>query len=163
MFKQIELTYNFDALEPNIDAKTMEIHYGKHHAAYTNNLNDTLKNNAPQFLEKPIEEILANLDVLPEEIRGAVRNNGGGYYNHNLYFEIMAPNAGGAPTGELAEKINEAFGSFEAFKEKFAQAAATRFGSGWAWLVVNKDGKLKVTSTANQDNPLMTGATSCGC
>ena len=163
MFKQIELTYNFDALEPNIDAKTMEIHYGKHHAAYTNNLNDTLKNNAPQFLEKPIEEILANLDVLPEEIRGAVRNNGGGYYNHNLYFEIMAPNAGGAPTGELAEKINEAFGSFEAFKEKFAQAAATRFGSGWAWLVVKKDGKLKVTSTANQDNPLMPGATPCGC
>ena len=163
MFKQIELTYNFDALEPNIDAKTMEIHYGKHHAAYTNNLNDTLKNNAPQFLEKPIEEILANLDVLPEEIRGAVRNNGGGYYNHNLYFEIMAPNAGGAPTGELAEKINEAFGSFEAFKEKFAQAAATRFGSGWAWLVVNKDGKLKVTSTANQDCPLMYNVTPCSC
>ena len=144
MFKQIELSYNFDALEPNIDAKTMEIHYGKHHAAYTNNLNDALKNNAPQFLEKPIEEILANLEVLPEQIRGAVRNNGGGFYNHNLYFEIMGPNAGGEPTGELAEKIKEAFGSFDAF-------------------VVNKDGKLKVTSTANQDNPLMPGATSCGC
>lgn len=163
MFKQIELSYNFDALEPNIDAKTMEIHYGKHHAAYTNNLNDALKNNAPQFLEKPIEEILANLEVLPEQIRGAVRNNGGGFYNHNLYFEIMGPNAGGEPTGELAEKINETFGSFDAFKEEFAKAAATRFGSGWAWLVVNKDGKLKVTSTANQDNPLMPGVTPCGC
>ena len=163
MFKQIELSYNFDALEPNIDAKTMEIHYGKHHAAYTNNLNDALKNNAPQFLEKPIEEILANLEVLPEQSRGAVRNNGGGFYNHNLYFEIMGPNAGGEPTGELAEKINEAFGSFDAFKEEFAKAAATRFGSGWAWLVVNKDGKLKVTSTANQDNPLMPGVTPCGC
>ena len=163
MFKQIELSYNFDALEPNIDAKTMEIHYGKHHAAYTNNLNDALKNNAPQFLEKPIEEILANLEVLPEQIRGAVRNNGGGLYNHNLYFEIMGPNAGGEPTGELAEKINETFGSFDAFKEEFAKAAATRFGSGWAWLVVNKDGKLKVTSTANQDNPLMPGVTPCGC
>jgi len=138
MFKQIELSYNFDALEPNIDAKTMEIHYGKHHAAYTNNLNDALKNNAPQFLEKPIEEILANLEVLPEQIRGAVRNNGGGFYNHNLYFEIMGPNAGGEPTGELAEKIKEAFGSFDAFKEEFSKAAATRFGSGWAWLVVNK-------------------------
>ena len=146
MFKQIELSYNFDALEPNIDAKTMEIHYGKHHAAYTNNLNDVLKNNAPQFLEKPIEEILANLEVLPEQIRGAVRNN-----------------AGGEPKGELAEKINEAFGSFNKFKEEFAKAAATRFGSGWAWLVVNKDGKLKVTSTANQDNPLMPGVTPCGC
>ena len=121
MFKQIELSYNFDALEPNIDAKTMEIHYGKHHAAYTNNLNDALKNNAPQFLEKPIEEILANLEVLPEQIRGAVRNNGGGFYNHNLYFEIMGPNAGGEPTGELAEKINEKFGSFEEFKEKFQE------------------------------------------
>ena len=106
MFKQIELPYGFDALEPSIDTKTMEIHYGKHHAAYTNNLNDALKNNAPQFLEKPIEEILANLEVLPEQIRGAVRNNGGGFYNHNLYFEIMGPNAGGEPTGELAEKIN---------------------------------------------------------
>ena len=163
MFKQIELSYKFDALEPNIDAKTMEIHYGKHHATYTNNLNDTLKNNAPEFLEKPIEEILANLEILPESIRGTVRNNGGGFYNHNLYFEIMGPNAGEEPTGELAEKINEAFGNFETFKEEFSKAAATRFGSGWAWLVVNKNGKLKVTSTANQDNPSIPGATACGC
>ncbi len=163
MFKQIELSYEFDALEPNIDARTMKIHYGKHYATYTNNLNDTLKNNAPEFLEKPIEEILENLKILPESIRRAVRNNGGGFYNHNLYFEIIGPNAGGEPTGELAEKINEAFGSFETFKEEFSKAAATRFGSGWAWLVVNKDGKLKVTSTANQDNPLIPGVTTCEC
>ena len=159
MFKQIELSYKFDALEPNIDTKTMEIHYGKHHAAYTNNLNDALKNNAPEFLEKSIEEILSNLDALPEAIRGAVRNNGGGFYNHNLYFTVMGQNAGGEPTGELAEKINEKFGSFEEFKAEFSKAAATRFGSGWAWLVVNKDGKLKVTSTANQDTPISEGKT----
>ena len=163
MFEQVKLPYAFDALEPNIDTKTMEIHYGKHHAAYTNNLNDALKNNAPEFLEKPIEEILSNLDALPEAIRGAVRNNGGGFYNHNHYFTVMGPNAGGEPTGELAEKINEKFGSFEEFKAEFSKAAATRFGSGWAWLVVNKKGELRVTSTANQDNPLMPGATCCPC
>ncbi len=163
MFEQVKLPYAFDALEPNIDTRTMEIHYGKHHAAYTNNLNDALKNNAPEFLEKPIEEILSNLDALPEAIRGAVRNNGGGFYNHNLYFTVMGPNAGGEPTGELAEKINEKFGSFEEFKTEFSKAAATRFGSGWAWLVVNKKGELRVTSTANQDNPLMSGATCCPC
>ena len=163
MFEQVKLPYAFDALEPNIDTKTMEIHYGKHHAAYTNNLNDALKNNAPEFLEKPIEEILSNLDALPEAIRGAVRNNGGGFYNHNLYFTVMGQNAGGEPTGELAEKINEKFGSFEEFKAEFSKAAATRFGSGWAWLVVNKDGKLEVTSTANQDNPLLEGKTAILC
>lgn len=163
MFEQVKLPYAFDALEPNIDTKTMEIHYGKHHAAYTNNLNDALKNNAPEFLEKSIEEILSNLDALPEAIRGGVRNNGGGFYNHNLYFTVMGPNAGGEPTGELAEKINEKFGSFEEFKTEFSKAAATRFGSGWAWLVVNKKGELRVTSTANQDNPLMPGATCCPC
>ena len=162
MFKQIELPYGFDALEPSIDTKTMEIHYGKHHAAYTNNLNDALKNNAPEFLEKSIEEILSNLDALPEAIRGAVRNNGGGFYNHNLYFTVMGPNAGGEPTGELAEKINEKFGSFEEFKAEFSKAAATRFGSGWAWLVVNKDGKLEIGSTPNQDNPLMPKQTISG-
>ena len=155
MFKQIELTYNFDALEPNIDAKTMEIHYGKHHAAYTNNLNDTLKNNAPQFLEKPIEEILANLDVLPEEIRGAVRNNGGGFYNHNLYFSTLSPNGGGKPKGELLAQIEKEFNDFEALKDALSQAGATRFGSGWAWLSTNKKGELKVTSSPNQDNPIM--------
>lgn len=162
MFEQVKLPYALDALEPNIDAKTMEIHYGKHHAAYTNNLNDALKNNAPEFLEKSIEEIVSNLEALPEEIRGAVRNNGGGFYNHNLFFTVIGPNGGGQPTGELAEKINETFGSFDAFKEEFAKAAATRFGSGWAWLIVNKEGNLKVTSTPNQDNPLMPCTCSCG-
>jgi len=120
MFEQVKLPYAYDALEPNIDAKTMEIHYTKHHAAYTNNLNDTLKNKAPEFLNKPIEEILGNLEVLPEEIRTAVRNNGGGFYNHNLYFTVISPNGGGEPTGELAQKINETFGSFQAFKDEFA-------------------------------------------
>ena len=162
-FELPNLPYAFDALEPNIDKATMQIHYGKHHAAYTNNLNDALKNSAPEFLEKSIEEILGNLEALPEAIRGAVRNNGGGFYNHNLYFTIIGPNTGGQPSGELAEKINESFGSFDAFKEEFSKAAATRFGSGWAWLVVNKKGDLKVTSTANQDNPLMPGTTTCGC
>ena len=145
MFEQVKLPYAYDALEPNIDAKTMEIHYTKHYAAYTNNLNDALKNNAPEFLNKSIEEILGNLDALPEEIRAGVRNNGGG-----------------EPTGELAQKINEAFGSFQGFKDEFSKAAATRFGSGWAWLIVNKKGELKVRSTANQDNPLIPGAT-CEC
>ena len=159
MFKQVELKYTYNALEPHIDAKTMEIHYSKHHAAYTNNLNDLLEKNAPEFLEKSIEELLANLDSLPESIRTGVRNNGGGYYNHNLYFSIMGPNAGGAPTGELAEKINEAFGSFDNFKTEIAKAGATRFGSGWAWLCV-KDGKLSVCSTPNQDVSLMKGV---GC
>ncbi len=161
MFEQIKLPYGFDALEPHIDTKTMEIHYGKHHAAYTNNLNDALKNNAPEFLEKTIEEIVSNLDALPEGIRAAVRNNGGGFYNHNLYFTVIGPNGGGVPAGELGDKITETFGSFEAFKDEFSKAAATRFGSGWAWLIVNKEGKLKVTSTPNQDNPLMSG--NCPC
>ena len=156
MFKQVELKYAYNALEPHIDAKTMEIHYTKHHAAYTNNLNDLLSKNAPEFLDKSIEEVLANLDSLPEAIRAGVRNNGGGLFNHNLYFSIMAPNAGGAPTGELAEKINEAFGSFDNFKTEIAKAGATRFGSGWAWLCV-KDGKLSVCSTPNQDVPIMSG------
>lgn len=163
MFEQVKLPYAFDALEPSIDTATMEIHYGKHHAAYTTNLNAALKDNAPEFLEKSIEEIISNLDALPESIRGAVRNNGGGFYNHNLFFTVIGPNAGGEPTGELAEKINEKFGSFEEFKAEFSKAATTRFGSGWAWLVVNKKGELKVTSTANQDNPLMPGTTPCPC
>ena len=160
MFKQVELKYAYNALEPHIDAKTMEIHYTKHHAAYTNNLNDLLSKNAPEFLDKSIEEVLDNLDSLPEAIRAGVRNNGGGLFNHNLYFSIMAPNAGGAPTGELAEKINEAFGSFDNFKTEIAKAGATRFGSGWAWLCV-KDGKLSVCSTPNQDVPIMSGV-GCG-
>lgn len=151
-FELPKLPYAFDALEPHIDARTMEIHHDKHHAAYTNNLNSAIEGTELEGLS--IEEILVKGFDKP-----AVRNNGGGYYNHNLFWEIMSPNGGGEPTGELADAINAAFGSFEGFKEKFAQAAATRFGSGWAWLCV-KDGKLEVCSTANQDNPLMPGV---GC
>jgi len=151
-FELPKLPYAFDALEPHIDARTMEIHHDKHHAAYTNNLNAAIEGTELEGLS--IEEILVKGIDKP-----AVRNNGGGYYNHNLFWEIMSPNGGGEPTGELADAINAAFGSFEGFKEKFTQAAATRFGSGWAWLCV-KDGKLEVCSTANQDNPLMPGV---GC
>ena len=151
-FELPKLPYAFDALEPHIDAKTMEIHHDKHHAAYTNNLNAAIEGTDLAGLS--IEEILVKGMDKP-----AVRNNGGGYYNHNLFWETMSPNGGGEPKGELAEAINEAFGSFEAFKEKFSQAAATRFGSGWAWLCV-KDGKLEVCSTPNQDYPLMPGV---GC
>lgn len=146
-FELPKLPYAYDALEPHIDAKTMEIHHSKHHAAYTNNLNAAIEGTDLEGLT--IEEILVKGMDKP-----AVRNNGGGFYNHNLFWEIMSPNGGGEPTGELAAAINEAFGSFEGFKEKFAQAAATRFGSGWAWLCV-KDGKLEICSTPNQDNPLM--------
>ncbi|HUH34440.1 MAG TPA: superoxide dismutase [Moheibacter sp.] len=146
-FELPKLPYAFDALEPNIDAKTMEIHHGKHHAAYTNNLNAAIEGTDLAGLS--IEEILQKGMDKP-----AVRNNGGGYYNHNLFWTIMAPNGGGNPSGELAEAIDAAFGSFENFKDEFSKAAATRFGSGWAWLVV-KDGKLEVCSTPNQDNPLM--------
>ena len=146
-FELPKLPYAYDALEPHIDARTMEIHHSKHHQAYITNLNAAI---AGTDLEgKTIEEILQNCADKP-----AVRNNGGGFWNHNLFWEVMAPNAGGQPTGELAEAINVAFGSFEAFKEEFAKAGATRFGSGWAWLCV-ENGKLVVCSTANQDNPLM--------
>lgn len=146
-FELPNLPYAYDALEPHIDARTMEIHHSKHHQAYITNLNAAI---AGTDLEgKSIEEILQNCKDKP-----AVRNNGGGFWNHNLFWEVMAPNAGGVPTGELAEAINTAFGSFDAFKEEFAKAGATRFGSGWAWLCV-EGGKLVVCSTANQDNPLM--------
>jgi len=147
-FELPQLPYAYDALEPHIDARTMEIHHGKHHAGYTNNLNNAI---AGTDLEgKSIEDILANLDMN----NGAVRNNGGGYYNHDLFWKVMSPNGGGNPTGAVADAINAAFGSYDAFKDEFAKAAATRFGSGWAWLCV-KDGKLEVCSTPNQDNPLM--------
>jgi Fe-Mn family superoxide dismutase len=143
------LPYSYNALEPYVDAKTMEIHYSKHHQAYTTNLNKAI---AGTNLEgKSIEEILLNLDMN----NAALRNNGGGYYNHNLFWEVMAPNAGGLPTGDLAKAIDEAYGSYDGFKEVFAKAAATRFGSGWAWLCVHKGGKVEVCSTPNQDNPLM--------
>ena len=149
MFTLPALPYAYNALEPYIDARTMEIHHTKHHNADTTNLNAAL---APAGVEgKSIEEILTNLDMN----NAALRNNAGGFYNHNLFWEIMSPNGGGKPTGELAKAIDEAFGSFEGFKEAFSKAAATRFGSGWAWLCVHKGGKVEICSTANQDNPLM--------
>jgi Fe-Mn family superoxide dismutase len=151
------LAYPSDALEPYIDKQTMEIHHGKHYAAYVNNYNDALKK-APQLDGKPLHEVLANnLAIVPEDVKTAVRNNGGGAHNHALFWEILGPKAGGKPTGHLAKAIDEAFGSFDAFKEKFETAAKTRFGSGWAWLV-KKGAKLEVISTANQDSPLMEGA-----
>ncbi len=150
-----ELPYGYDALEPYIDTCTMFIHHTKHHAGYTNKLNAPLAKH-PEWEAKSIEEILGNLDAVPEDIRTAVRNNGGGYYNHALFWTVMSPNGGGEPQGALRQAIDAAFGSFEAFKEAFTKAALGRFGSGWAWLVVT-DGGLVVTSTPNQDNPLMKG------
>ena len=147
-FELEKLPYAFDALEPHIDARTMEIHHGKHHAAYTTNLNAAIAGTALEG--KSIEDILKNLDMN----NMAVRNNGGGFYNHNLFWKVMSPNGGGNPTGPVADAINSTFGSYEAFKEQFSKAAATRFGSGWAWLCVN-GGKLEICSTPNQDNPLM--------
>ena len=155
MFKQIELPYKFDALEPHIDALTMETHYTKHHAAYTNNFNNALKS-LPQFDQMLAEDILAKLDEIDDEaLKNTVRNNGGGYWNHNLYFSIMAPKGTKEPQGELAEAINEAFGSLDNLKEELAKLANTRFGSGWAWLSTDSEGKLYASSTPNQDNPLM--------
>ncbi|RAL25586.1 superoxide dismutase [Thermoflavimicrobium daqui] len=150
------LPYAKDALEPHFDALTMEIHHDRHHATYVNNLNAALEGQEA-LAAKSIEDLISDLNAVPESIRTAVRNNGGGHANHTLFWEILSPNGGGEPTGELATAINETFGSFDKFKELFADAAVKRFGSGWAWLVV-KDGKLAVTSTANQDNPLMEGA-----
>lgn len=148
-FELPKLNYAFDALEPNIDAKTMEIHYGKHHNGYTNNLNNIISGTENEG--KSIEEILKSLDLN----NSGLRNNGGGYYNHNLFWEIMGPNSGGNPAGEIGESINSNFGSYENFKDEFSKAAATRFGSGWAWLCAHDDDKLEICSTANQDNPLM--------
>ena len=148
-FKLPELPYAYDALAPHIDARTMEIHHGKHHNGYTNKLNAAI---AGTDLEgKSIEDILANVS----KHSGGVRNNGGGFYNHSLFWAVMSPKGGGTPSGKIGDAINETFGSFEAFKDKFAAAAKTRFGSGWAWLCVNGEGKLEVCSTPNQDNPLM--------
>jgi superoxide dismutase, Fe-Mn family len=157
-FELPSLPYPENALEPHIDARTMSIHHDKHHAAYTNNLNAALEGH-PELAGKTIDELLSDLSALPEGIRTTVRNNGGGYANHNLFWEIMGPNGGGEPEGELAEAINNAFGGFAEFKDQFAKAGATRFGSGWAWLYVNHDGKLAVGSTPNQDTPLMDGGT----
>ncbi|MEK4885415.1 MULTISPECIES: superoxide dismutase SodA [Bacillus] len=156
-FELPKLPYAYDALEPHIDAKTMEIHHTKHHNTYVTKLNDALKGN-DELLNKSVEEVISNLDAVPENVRTAVRNNGGGHANHSLFWTILSPNGGGAPSGELADAINQKFGSFEKFKEEFSAAAANRFGSGWAWLVVN-NGELEVTSTPNQDSPLMEGKT----
>jgi Fe-Mn family superoxide dismutase len=154
------LPYALDALEPHIDAKTMEIHHGKHHAAYIANLNKAIEGNA-DLEAKTIDELITDLGAVPEGIRNAVRNNGGGHANHALFWSILSPNAGGAPTGDLGAAIDSAFGSFDAFKDAFKNASLTRFGSGWAWLVVKSDGTLAVTSTPNQDNPIMGEAAGC--
>ncbi len=154
-FELPKLKYAHDALEPHIDAKTMEIHHGKHHAGYTSKLNDAIK--GTDMEGKTIENILINLDMK----KTAIRNNGGGFYNHRLFWEVMSPNGGGNPTGELATAIDKQFGSFEAFKDAFSSAAATQFGSGWAWLCVHEGGKVEVCSTPNQDNPIMPGV-GCG-
>lgn len=151
------LPYAHDALEPHIDAQTMEIHHGKHHAAYIAKLNAAIEGN-DDLAAKSIDDLIANLDAVPEGIRGAVRNNGGGHSNHTFFWSVMAPNAGGAPEGALADDINATFGSLDGLKEKFEAAGATRFGSGWAWVIVNKEGKLEVTSTPNQDSPIMDGS-----
>jgi Fe-Mn family superoxide dismutase len=150
-FELPQLPYPNDALEPHIDTKTMEIHHGKHHAGYTNNLNNAIKGTSLEG--STIESLLSNLDMN----NMAVRNNGGGFFNHSLFWSVMSPNGGGIPSGDLLDAINLSFGSFEDFKDSFSKAAGTRFGSGWAWLCVSADGKLEVCSTANQDNPLMSG------
>ena len=150
------LPYAYDALEPYIDAMTMEIHHTKHHQGYVNKLNAALEG-YPELQSKPIEDLLRDIERVPENIRTAVRNNGGGHANHSLFWTVMSPEGGGAPTGELADAINEVFGSFETFKEQFSSQAANRFGSGWAWFGLDADGKLHVGSTPNQDSPYMFG------
>ncbi|RMH18968.1 MAG: superoxide dismutase [Gemmatimonadetes bacterium] len=157
-FSLPELGYDYDALEPHIDARTMEIHHSKHHAGYTNKLNAALEGH-PELHGYSGEQLLMALDALPDDIRTAVRNNGGGFVNHALFWDVMRPGGASAPAGELASAIDQAFGSFDAFKERFTAAAGSRFGSGWGWLVVDPFGNLAVTSTANQDNPLTQGST----
>lgn len=152
-----DLPYAFDALEPYIDEETMHLHHDKHHNTYVTNLNAAIEKH-PELGEKTIEELLSDIDAVPTDIKTAVRNNGGGHANHSFFWKIMAPNAGGEPTGAIKEAIDEAFGDFATFKEEFKKAAAGRFGSGWAWLVM-ENGKLAITSTANQDSPLMEGKT----
>lgn len=155
-FELPPLPYAFNALEPYIDARTMEIHHDKHHAAYVNNLNKALES-APELQSKSLEALIGDLNSVPEAIRTAVRNNGGGHANHSLFWTLLKVNNGAVPTGDLANAINAAFGSFDAFKTQFAAAGAGRFGSGWAWLIVAPDGTLSITSTPNQDSPLMEG------
>ena len=153
-----KLLYDFNALEPHIDARTMEIHHGKHHQAYVNNLNAAIEKH-PELASKSVEDLLKDLDAIPEDIRMAVRNNGGGHFNHSMFWEIMGPKGGGEPSGALDDAIKKAFGDFSGFKEKFAAAAVGRFGSGWGWLVKDKSGSLSITSTPNQDNPISDGVT----
>jgi len=150
------LPYAFDALEPHIDARTMEIHHDKHHAAYINNVNNALKDH-PELAAKPVNDLIADLSSVPEGIRNAVRNNGGGHSNHTFFWEIMGPGKGGAPVGKLAEAITKNFGTFDDFKTKFEAAGVGRFGSGFVWLIVNKQGALEIVSTPNQDSPIMDG------
>ncbi|MDG0056276.1 superoxide dismutase [Paenibacillus sp. P2(2022)] len=157
-FQLPELPYAKDALEPHFDALTMEIHHDRHHNTYVTNLNAALES-APELQSKSLEDLISNLDSVPESIRTAVRNNGGGHHNHSLFWEVIAPNGGGQPTGAIAEAISNELGGYDKFKEDFTKAATTRFGSGWAWLVVGKDGKLAITSTPNQDSPLFEGLT----
>lgn len=157
-FELPPLPYDYTALEPHIDEATMHFHHDNHHNTYVTNLNNALAN-YPDLQGKSLEELIGNIDALPEAIRAAVRNNGGGHWNHTLFWEIMGPNAGGEPSGALADAINAAFGSFTDFKEKFKAAALGRFGSGWAWLLVAPDGSVSISSTPNQDNPLMEGKT----
>lgn len=152
------LPYAYNALEPTIDEQTMQIHHDKHHAAYASKFNAALEGNE-ELQKKTAEEIISDLDSVPEDIRGAVRNNGGGFVNHTMFWENMGPGCGGAPTGDLATAVDAAFGGFDSFKEKFSTACATRFGSGWGWLIIDKSGNLAVTSTANQDNPMSDGNT----
>jgi Fe-Mn family superoxide dismutase len=157
-FELPPLPYAFDALEPHIDAMTMEIHHGKHHAAYVSNLNGAVEKH-PELFDLSVEDLVRDLGSVPEDIRTAVRNNGGGHANHSFFWPLLSGAGGGAPTGELGSEIAAAFGSFDAFKEKFSTAAMTRFGSGWAWLSLNDNGGLVVSSTANQDTPLSDGMT----
>ncbi len=156
-FELPQLPYAYDALEPHIDKETMNIHHTKHHNAYVTNLNNALEGH-DDLLSKSIEELIANLDAVPEAARAAVRNNGGGHANHSLFWELLSADGGGSPTGALAEAIDAKFGSFDAFKEEFTKAATTRFGSGWAWLSVS-NGEIEVSSTPNQDSPIMEGKT----
>ncbi len=152
------LPYAYDALEPHLDARTMEIHHTKHHQTYVNKLNEALEKH-PELADKNVDDLMRDLNSVPEDIRGAVRNHGGGHANHSLFWTVLGPGKGGEPSGELAESISQAFGSFGEFKQKFSDAAAARFGSGWAWLSVKSGGELVVSSTANQDTPLSEGLT----
>jgi len=156
-FEVPPLPYPYEALEPYIDTETMHLHHDKHHQAYVTNLNNAVQGQSEQLASYSVEDLLRNISQVPDSIRTAVQNNGGGHANHSMFWQLMKPNGGGAPTGELASSIEQAFGSFDQFKDAFNKAGLARFGSGWAWLVLNQSGQLQVVSTANQDSPLMTG------